>query len=162
MSPIKPEHKARYPPDWDAIRARLLEAAGHRCQWCGARNGEPHPKTGAKVVLTMAHVYDKRPESVDEGNLAMLCQKCHNRHDNAGRRMGAPLPPPGPMPVQVPPGRPHMSIPLDRLDDMPVCDYWPTCQSDDPDDVGCDDCRAHARQYADNTGDPLPRLIRHG
>jgi hypothetical protein len=30
--PIKPENKARYPKDWPAIRAAILERAGHRCE----------------------------------------------------------------------------------------------------------------------------------
>lgn len=30
--PIKPENKARYPADWKAIRARILERAGDRCR----------------------------------------------------------------------------------------------------------------------------------
>ena len=33
------------------------------------------------VVLTVAHVYDKRPETCSLLNLAALCQRCHNRHD---------------------------------------------------------------------------------
>lgn len=102
--PIKPENRDRYPPkaEWERIRAQCLERAGNACEWCGARNHEPHPRTGAKVVLTMAHIYDKRPEAVALENLAMLCQKCHNGHDNTGRRMGAPVPPRGAWPVQRP------------------------------------------------------------
>lgn len=38
------------------------------------------------VVLTVAHVYDKRPESASFLNLAALCQRCHNRHDARDRR----------------------------------------------------------------------------
>lgn len=41
---------------------------------------------------------------------------------------------------------------LQPIDDLPVCDYWPTCTADDE---PCEDCRAHARQRADNTGEPL-------
>ena len=37
--PIKPENRARYPKDWQAIRARILERAGDRCETCGIENG---------------------------------------------------------------------------------------------------------------------------
>lgn len=30
--PIKPENRGRYPADWQAIRAAILERAGHRCE----------------------------------------------------------------------------------------------------------------------------------
>lgn len=30
--PIKPENRARYPADWPAIRAAILERAGRRCE----------------------------------------------------------------------------------------------------------------------------------
>jgi 5-methylcytosine-specific restriction endonuclease McrA len=36
--PIKPENKARYPKDWKAIRAEVLERAGHKCEQCNAPN----------------------------------------------------------------------------------------------------------------------------
>lgn len=36
--PIKPENKARYPADWPAIRAAILERAGHACEKCKAPN----------------------------------------------------------------------------------------------------------------------------
>ena len=52
--------------------------------------------TGAVVVLTAAHVYDKRPEACGLLNLAALCQRCHLRHDAKdrarGRRERAPRP----------------------------------------------------------------------
>lgn len=38
MSPIRPENRSLYPPDWPAIRARILARARHRCERCGARN----------------------------------------------------------------------------------------------------------------------------
>ena len=84
--PIRPENKARYPADW-ALRSRFVRhyRARNRCEWCGARNGEPHPVTGSRVVLTVAHVHDHRPEACRLLNLAALCQRCHNRHDAKGR-----------------------------------------------------------------------------
>jgi len=80
--PIRPEMRDRYPADWK-IRSRFVREvrARNRCEWCGARNGERHPETGSRVVLTVAHVYDKRPEAASLLNLAALCQRCHLAHD---------------------------------------------------------------------------------
>lgn len=36
--PIKPENKHRYPDDWSAIRAAILQRAGHCCEWCKKPN----------------------------------------------------------------------------------------------------------------------------
>ena len=85
--PIAAENKARYPADW-ALRSFFVRVirAGNKCEWCGAVNGRPHPVTGSRVVLTAAHVYDKRPEAAGLLNLAALCQRCHNRHDAADRQ----------------------------------------------------------------------------
>lgn len=87
--PIRPEMKARYPADWK-IRSRFVRfyRARSRCEWCHAKNGEPHPVTGSRVVLTVAHVYDHSPEASGLLNLAALCQLCHNRHDAASRASG--------------------------------------------------------------------------
>jgi len=70
-----------YPADWPEIRRRILARAGHKCEWCGAKNHEPHPKTRSHVVLTIAHIYDKWPEAAEDWNLAALCQRCHLTHD---------------------------------------------------------------------------------
>lgn len=85
--PIRKEDRNRYPADW-RTRSRFVRfyRARNRCEWCGAQNGEPHPETGSRVVLTVAHVFDERPESAGLLNLAALCQRCHNRHDAPGRR----------------------------------------------------------------------------
>ena len=96
--PIRHENRDRYPADW-AKRSYFVRVyrARNRCEWCGAANGEPHPVTGSKVVLTCAHVYDHRPEAASLLNLAALCQRCHNRHDaprraeNRRRRVGRQL-----------------------------------------------------------------------
>ena len=87
--PIRPEMKARYPKDW-ARRSRFVRfhRARNRCEWCGAENHEQHPITGSRVVLTVAHVWDHRPEAASLLNLAALCQRCHNRHDAKHRRAG--------------------------------------------------------------------------
>jgi hypothetical protein len=86
--PIKPENKARYPRDWKAISKRIrFERAGNRCEWCGAENHQPHPVTGSKVVLTVAHLDHDLVDHSDE-NLAALCQRCHLTYDRCGIRLG--------------------------------------------------------------------------
>ena len=88
--PITPENLARYPKDWKA-RSRFIRfyRARNRCEWCGAENYKPHPVTGAKVILTVAHVFNHAPEAADLLNLAALCQRCHNTFDAAMRRRHA-------------------------------------------------------------------------
>lgn len=84
--PIKPENRHRYPADWKAIRASILERAGHCCEGspaypdCRAKNGAIHDRTGSKVVLTIAHL-DHVPENCDPSNLRAWCQLCHNTYD---------------------------------------------------------------------------------
>lgn len=82
LMPIRPEMKARYPKDWKlrSVFVRFYRAK-NQCEWCGAKNREPHPITGSIVVLTVAHVYDKRPEAASLLNLAAICQRCHLNHD---------------------------------------------------------------------------------
>jgi len=100
--PQSREELARYPSDWKLRRAAVLVRAGDRCEWCGAKNGEPHPRTGSKVVLTTAHVYDHRPESAELWNLAALCQRCHLDHDRHRHIHKPPKPAPGaPWPIQA-------------------------------------------------------------
>lgn len=88
--PIKPENRARYGPDWPQIRARILERAGHRCEGspaypdCRAVNYEPHPVTGSRVILTIAHM-DQVVENMGDDNLRALCQRCHLNHDREAR-----------------------------------------------------------------------------
>lgn len=106
MSPIRPEERARYPADWPAISRRIREerAAG-RCECtgeccahdgpCGAVNGEAHPVTGSKVVLTVAHL-NHTPEDCRPENLRAMCQRCHTtydeRHQLATRRKASGVP----------------------------------------------------------------------
>lgn len=88
--PIRPENKARYPKDWKAISLEVREAAGWACEGspaypdCRAANAEPHPHTGSKVVLTVAHL-DHVPENCGEAgnrpNLKAWCQRCHLTYD---------------------------------------------------------------------------------
>jgi hypothetical protein len=88
--PIRPENRSRYPSFWRGLSWVIRNIrAQSRCEWCGAVNYQPHPVTGGKVVLTVAHLVDMRPEAVADLNLAALCQRCHNRHDAAHRRANA-------------------------------------------------------------------------
>jgi 5-methylcytosine-specific restriction endonuclease McrA len=76
-----PLQRSRYPPNWEAISRRIrLERAQGRCEQCGAENGQPHPITGSRVVLTVAHL-DHNPESADEARMRALCQRCHLAYD---------------------------------------------------------------------------------
>ncbi|SAK53168.1 hypothetical protein AWB78_01299 [Caballeronia calidae] len=84
--PIKPENRTRYPANWKAIVAAVRERSGNCCEgspkWpdCRAENGQPHPETGSKVVLTTAHL-DHVPENCDLSNLRCWCQRCHLGYD---------------------------------------------------------------------------------
>lgn len=84
--PIRAEQKALYAADWKAISKRIrFERAGNACEWCKAVNHQPHPETGSKVVLTVAHL-DHDPRNNSEGNLAALCQRCHLNYDRDHNR----------------------------------------------------------------------------
>jgi hypothetical protein len=88
-----PFDRRRYPADWPAISRRIRARAAGRCEGppgreledeaarCMARHGEPHPLTGSRVVLTVAHVHDPDPMNCSDSNLAALCQRCHLNHD---------------------------------------------------------------------------------
>lgn len=100
--PIRPEMRDRYPADWPAISLRIRNVrAGGRCEctgWCGAvpheagrceaTNGNPHPLTGLKVVLTVAHL-NHQPEDCRDENLAATCQRCHLAYDGDEHRLQA-------------------------------------------------------------------------
>lgn len=84
--PIHPTQRHRYPANWPQIRAEILHRAGNRCEGspaypgCRAANHEPHPVTGSRVVLTIAHL-DHTPEHNDPANLRAWCQRCHLTYD---------------------------------------------------------------------------------
>lgn len=80
--PIKPENLARYPKNWKEIRAAILYRDGHMCQWqrCLLANGMINPRTGSKVVLTIAHL-DHTPENCEPSNLMTMCQQHHLAYD---------------------------------------------------------------------------------
>ena len=91
--PIRPENRGRYPKDWARIRAEILNRAENCCEgsprWptCSAENCQLHPETGARVVLTIAHL-DHQPENCDPANLRAWCQRCHNAYDAKIRAAG--------------------------------------------------------------------------
>jgi hypothetical protein len=76
----------QYPENWQEIRATVLTRAGHQCEGsprypdCHAANYQPHPVTGSKVILTIAHVDQDITNNAD-GNLLAWCQRCHLMHD---------------------------------------------------------------------------------
>lgn len=98
--PIRPENKNRYPRDWKAIRAAILDLAGRRCEQCGVPNHAYRPRRRdewttdagqaetwamdgervSRIVLTVAHL-DHQPENCDPDNLRALCQRCHLAYD---------------------------------------------------------------------------------
>ena len=87
--PIKPENKKRYPKSWKSISEYIRYVrANNRCEFCGVENGKINPRTGSKVVLTTAHLFDSRPENCFYFNLAALCQQCHNSLDAQSRAKG--------------------------------------------------------------------------
>jgi len=75
-----PFQKHLYPANWKEISLRIRERAGGKCEFCGAENYKPHPITGSRVVLTVAHL-DHNPQNCADENLKALCQYCHLRYD---------------------------------------------------------------------------------
>jgi len=55
---------------------------------CDAINGEPHPITGSRVVLTLAHEHGVPLEETSIDRMFHACQRCHNRYDAPMRRQG--------------------------------------------------------------------------
>jgi hypothetical protein len=92
--PIKPENLNRYPPDWKQISQRVRNEAGNVCEGspafpdCRAVNGQPHPVTGSRVILTVAHL-NHTPEDCRRENLKAWCQRCHLTYDRNDRQARA-------------------------------------------------------------------------
>jgi 5-methylcytosine-specific restriction endonuclease McrA len=79
--PIKPENKSKYPSNWKKISKYIRYIrAKNKCEFCGVENYTINPRTGSKVILTVAHL-DHNPANCDFDNLKALCQKCHNKYD---------------------------------------------------------------------------------
>jgi hypothetical protein len=96
-----PFDRSRYPVNWREISRAVRDRSGGICEAhlviadyprlapCQARNGEPHPITGSRVVLTVAHRW-RGPCAECDGlgvkcgnpdHLAALCQRCHLAYD---------------------------------------------------------------------------------
>lgn len=116
--PIKPENAARYPKNWKKeIVPRIRARSGNRCEcrgecgWfhydvdgkqhdstimlnrrsqmrCSAVNGEAHPCTGSKVVLTVGHT-NHTPEDCRDEVLKHWCQRCHLSYDREHHQKNA-------------------------------------------------------------------------
>ena len=98
--PISSDKMRRYPGgsihsrEWKAFRTFILFRAANRCEGtpqhpnCRARNGAPHPETGGRVVLTIAHM-DHDESHADQARCRALCQRCHNKWDAPHRRKNA-------------------------------------------------------------------------
>lgn len=78
-----PINYKQYHPKWSLI-SRLIRFKRSKgcCEFCGAINYQPHPKTGSSVVLTVAHL-DHNKDNNRFWNLAALCQKCHLKYDQS-------------------------------------------------------------------------------
>ncbi len=94
--PIRSERKGLYPRNWREISLRIRrDRAGWRCEWCEpdgrrceAMQGQPHPVTGSKVVLTTAHL-DHDETHADPERLRAWCQLHHLRFDSEHHRRNA-------------------------------------------------------------------------
>jgi 5-methylcytosine-specific restriction endonuclease McrA len=82
-----PVDRSKYPPNWREIShdIRFRRARG-KCEGspkfpnCEAEHGQPHPETGSKVILTVAHL-DHNPSNNTPSNLRAMCQRCHLSYD---------------------------------------------------------------------------------
>ena len=76
-----------YPPNWREIAAARKQAAGYRCQRCGARHGEETVNRHGQVTrvqVGVAHL-DHDPWNA-RARLRVLCRSCHLRYDARQRR----------------------------------------------------------------------------
>ena len=105
MSPIKPENRQKYPPNWDEISLKVRGEASQRCEICRVCNGATGYRHGLiadfcsvsrtdqssilahiqrlipgfrflRIILTVHHK-DGDPTNNDRSNLTALCQRCH-------------------------------------------------------------------------------------
>lgn len=67
------------------VLAGQVEPDPRRCQ---AMNGQPHPTTKSRVVLTLAHEHGVELEETSIARMFHACQQCHNRYDAPVRRAG--------------------------------------------------------------------------
>lgn len=99
--PIRPENRHRYPPDWKSISLGIRrDRAQWRCECegecgrgthtgrCPNRQHQPAYGTGARVILTVAHL-NHTPEDCRPENLRAMCQGCHLHYDRDHHRQTA-------------------------------------------------------------------------
>jgi len=86
--PIKKENLKLYPENWKELSARLIQAAGNKCQKCKANNKELHPIHGKMVHLAPAHL-DHNPSNCKSKNIRVLCQWCHLEYDRKNHVINA-------------------------------------------------------------------------
>ncbi len=78
---------SKYPGNWKSLRLQILERSDNKCEGipkypdCRAENYQPHPVTGSRVVLTIAHL-DHDITHNNLSNLRALCQRCHLSYDS--------------------------------------------------------------------------------
>lgn len=83
---------SKYPANWHEFSRFIRhERAGNKCEWCGAENHKPRPRTGSTVVLTVAHLDGKDGVckcEAETGNkcaipehVVALCQSEHLKYD---------------------------------------------------------------------------------
>jgi hypothetical protein len=80
-SEVMPIDYKKYCSDWK-LRSRFIRfyRARNHCEVCGCENYKPHPITGSKVVLTVAHLNHDINDN-NFFNLKAMCQKCHLNYD---------------------------------------------------------------------------------
>lgn len=95
-----PMNRAKYPPEWERISARIrFERAAGRCECegeCGLHHarrcvevhGEPARFAKGRIILTVAHL-DHDASSAEESRLRAMCQRCHLRYDAAFHAINA-------------------------------------------------------------------------
>jgi hypothetical protein len=90
---------ADYPSNWREVSLAIRRRAFHRCECagecgkhsgtCGAINGQLHPRTGSRVVLTVMHLWrgpcrehhEAGIKCDDPTHLKAACQACHLAYD---------------------------------------------------------------------------------
>src|ERR1051325_557182 len=89
---MMPIDYSRYSENWHEFSREIrFERARNRCEWCGAENHKPHPVTGSKVVLTVAHLdgkdgicqceKERGKKCAIAEHVVALCQRCHLTYD---------------------------------------------------------------------------------
>lgn len=95
--PIKPDNRAKYPPDWPAISRRIrFERAGNRCERCKAPNGQIVARGDGCYMLEEGEVFsdtDGAPMGTARGSefvatryTSIVLTVAHLNHDPTDNR----------------------------------------------------------------------------